>query len=306
MTHRSTTLLALSALASLYGGCAMETAPPIDPPHGYDGPSRATYVLASVGVPVPNADGRLAGFDLDGHATTSASDPIGCGQQDFPGLLPEDGEGVDNEGALLLNDVASYLPWFDASAFNARIHDGSLLFVIQLEDVQSLVNDDHVTVALYVARTLDGSAPELEGGELVPGQTFAIDERSFDDETGRDEPKMYFPDARIENGRVVAGANMLPFLMVFPDGSTLDAEVHDAQVRFDLTSDGIANGLIGGGMRTSDLVAGFEARVPELADFAELVLDTRADLARDETGACTQLSLGLVFDGMPASTEAPL
>jgi hypothetical protein len=251
-------------------------------------------------VPVPDEGGRLAGFDLDGHATTDYGDPIGCGQGDFPGLTPADGDGVDNEGALLIHDVAAYLPWFDAAAFNARIREGSMLFGVELGDVDSLVDDDHVTVTLYLVRTPDGGAPALDGDELAPGQTFAIDDRSLDGGSG-ETPRMYFPEASIENGRVVAGPSELPFVFVFPDGRAFSMTVHGARLRFDVSEDGVASGLVGGGLALDDLARGFDAADPLRRDLAAAVLRTRADLEPDESGHCTELSVGLVFDGMPAA-----
>src|SRR5689334_3937862 len=127
MTRRITSLLLAAALC---GGCAIETQPADHVASSGGAAGTATYVLTTVDAPLPDDTNHLAGFDLDAHDTLSPTDPIGCGKADFE-------NGVDNEGALLLHDVVSYLPWFDAAAFRTRINDGSLLFLVSLANVDN-------------------------------------------------------------------------------------------------------------------------------------------------------------------------
>lgn len=230
-------------------------------------------------------DGVSDGFDLDGDATPLGGEG-GCGRKDYVG--PEGQAGIDNAFAGLLPALAATEFVAADELLAETIRNGSLLLVGQLAGLDDPVSDDCVGISI-----LRGLGVPMVGtdGAFLAGQTLDRDQ-SF-------EP-VELPDAPLIDGRVIGR----PFSIALPIqiiNATIEFELLNGAIRFDLHDDGTASGVFAGGLDTARLVelASTDGVNPAVAQAVAPLVGLVADLAPDASGTCTQLSVTMTFTATP-------
>ncbi|MCK6504240.1 hypothetical protein L6R53_12700 [Myxococcota bacterium] len=230
-------------------------------------------------------DGSSDGFDLDGDVT-DAGDSDGCGIGDM--TSPAGVQGIDNAFARLLPVLETTEFVGVEQIFQSLIETGELLLVAELADVHSLQDDDSVDLAMRRAL----GQPMLDtSGAVLADQTLDLD-LGFGAPVIADVPL------------VAASVEARPFEVVLPVSfldASFDLTVHGGAVRYDLAADGSMSGVFAGGLETAWLVqltkeTGISDEVQELL---QSVLGGAADLAPDDAGQCTQISVTLGFSAVP-------
>ncbi len=225
------------------------------------------------------------GFDLDGNVS-AAGDWVGCRQGDF--TSPEGARGVDNQVARLLPIVDSMTGGAFDGLIQSSVNSGQLLAAVALDGVDSLRDDNCVTLTFYRV-----TGTPFVGGDMRidPDQTFDVD---------RAHPPARVP-ARIRGGVLSTDAFELPFPVAALDARfTLD--LHGARLRARVLPDGSLAGVVGGGI----VVQTFGEKITRFGIGEGLqrvfltTLRLMADLAPDVNGACQQISVGLRFEARPA------
>jgi hypothetical protein len=252
--------------------------------------------VVDVGQADPTGDPNIVpGFNLDGRVSDSM-DAEGCLHMDFTSPPPDNEEGVDNQLGPILSAVGSSLDVSGTIAEN--ILDGSLLILFEIENVDSTMNDPCVTLNLYLGQMPDMAMPtDADGDGLIdPGQTIDIDPASL---VGG--MSLVSVQGMIVNGRLSAGPVDISLNIPITD-TTLNLNIRSAQVRMSFAGDNVEAGIIGGALNVDETVETIVAIDPETIPeaLATSVLNAQADLEPDAMGACTAVSVGLVFEGVPA------
>lgn len=296
----STALLCASLAAIGCGGGSgdgggTDTPNPPPPPSGgsCSGGDTLLYVVSSLGAGVPTTDGRVPGFDVD-QRTSDASDGETCNQPDYVSPPPESRAGVDNQ----LGPIVASFDFQDEveTLFDAAIEDGSLLLLVEISHVQSVTDDDCVTVAFLNGFFPPGIGDPIIGadGQLAPGQLIDIDQ-SFLDASGN--PLYQVANARIAGGVVDTGhTSITPTYTV--GGTAAPITFNQLAVRLD--GDHARAGVIGGSFEIETVAAIIGPQLGSLEPFVLPALRSKADLARDAGGTCQSLSAGLVFSAVSA------
>lgn len=260
---------------------------------GADDPDKSrTFIVREYDFAIPE-DGKSLGVDIDGVDGTDAKTGIGCGKDDL--VSPDGQKGIDNGMGPIWGMFLQILGEAMAQGLQqAAVHDGRTIMLLRLEGVDDEENDDCTDI-----RTLTGAGQPLIGsdGEILPGQTFAVD----------DMRSASFGRGWIRDGRVHAEADELT-LEANLGRYTFVNTFHTATVEFDLDLDGI-HAMLAGGL---DADAAVEAALKE-AEFGEAqslapaipgIIHGAADLAPDADGTCTQVSTVVIFDAVPVFIEA--
>lgn len=234
-------------------------------------------------------DGVSAGFDLD-NAVSTTGGSTGCGIEDL--VSPDGTPGIDNAFGRLL-------PVLDNTEFvaaegliDASIRNGELVMVGELAGLDAPVGPTAQDDCVRMALRRGGEAPQLgTDGLILAGQTIALDS-SFDDPSWEEVPVV---DGRTEARPLTVS---LPLEIL---NATVEFELLDGALRFEMAEDGSMSGAFAGGLDTDALRAllSTEGVSPELSELADPLLDVIADLAPDESGQCTQLSVTLRFTAVP-------
>lgn len=235
--------------------------------------------------PLTDDAGLAVGFDVDDRVSDD-TDAQSCNNPDF--VSPDGKEGIDSQSALLMpllfNATGDSIPGYVGTA----ISDGELLWMIGISGVDDPKDDECVLVSSF-----PGVGTPFLGtdGLLAPGQTFDID------------PEYGMPGSRCAHmidGVVEAG----PFETVLPITIVQLSEVlriHDAYVRAELHEDGSMDVLMGGGVEIEQLFTLVrQADTASVTEIADLLIEGLADLGRDESGTCLQLSMTLTAQGTKA------
>ena len=231
-------------------------------------------------------NGALQGLDLDDRVDDVAV-AEGCSKVD--GVAPDGRPGIDNQFSILGRLVVSQLGGNADALIQSSINDGRLLIMLELMNVQSLENDDDVTVRIHV-----GSGPVDVGtdGRPEPGQSFDISDMSERIEVRR---------ARIVDGRI----QIRPFdINVNVDilQAMFFLTLLDAHIMLDIREDNTGSGVLGAGVDSDqirDIVANDETLMPTLGAVS-LILRGLGDLVPNEAGGCDRVSVGIEIDVVPA------
>lgn len=247
-----------------------------------------SVVLASTLTFGQAVDGVSEGFDLDG-ATTGIGDSSGCGVPDYVGI---DGEaGVDNTFANLLPVIELLGGRALYGLIQEAVDNGELLIMIEAEGWEDATPGQCIPV--NVLRGL--GEPVIGGhGSILEGQTF---DRNAD-----------FPSSEVPCGTVREDGALLidGFAFRMPLrvlDETVDLTLNNAMGIVRPTEDGFFAGSLSGGIDAAELAAnvtGFDAIPEALIEGIVGALDSRADLAPDASGTCTQLSVVVTFGGVSA------
>ena len=292
-------VLAFAVAGSIAGGCSSpkgerDSESSVDPttdPTSYAEceavDERAVFVMNKIVFSRIEAEGMTRGFDLDGYVTDAENTDFGCGQVDY---RDTDGNvGIDNQFGKLLPLIEgaggeAFEPYIQGS-----INDGGLLLMLELEDVQSLRDDECVHI-----RFLSASGIPIVGADdqLESWQTF---DRALDRGFHRTEK------LRIEEG--VFGLDSFVFsIPFFIFDFAFEVEVRDAAMEATLQEDGSIRGTLAGSVRVENMLE-IANQIPGGEQFPELIKTVGArfaDLEEDGDGVCQALSVGLEFEAIPA------
>jgi len=273
-------LLAVLLTAPLFHGCTSVGEPEL-------GPADELAVLRELRFVREEPEGVSDAFDLDGR-TSDEDDAAGCYHPDVVGLNGE--QGIDNAFANVLPALevaggAAIEPLIQNS-----INDGRLLLMIGLDGVDDRVDDD--CVRLRISRGI--GEPAVGGdGLILPGQT-------FDPDPSRGESIVEC--ATIEGG-VLRGSPFSLRLELNIFDEYIDLTMLDSVIELQLLPEYGYVGRMGGGVdiqEVKDNVATLDGIGDEIPALMETILDMNADLAPNDLGYCTQLSVAFYFSAAPA------
>jgi hypothetical protein len=227
------------------------------------------------------------GFDLDARVSDSG-DPQGCYQADL--VAPDGTEGIDNAFSGLLPLLAATEARVIETLIQDSVNRGDILIAIELEDVDSFVDDGCVNVNIVQAL-----GPVMLGtdGSILPGQTF-------------DRDPAVTP-TRIEGATIEGGilrARGLDFrLLVSVIGTEVDLTLERASFDVRLAEDGSATGMMGGSLSVPRLEAFIDTIATDIRDLAKTLVRQAADMdpaeGEDEQPACGGLSATMDFTAIP-------
>jgi hypothetical protein len=269
---------------------------------------------------------------VDMHADyRSITDPMEDGVDN--GLA----ELVPALGSLLSSQCPTGTPAGDClkMLLDRQILDGRLLIVMEVRDINSFNNDPMISAQFYLgtvptcnpgcrwdmmanscrnAGTFGSMAssmcsgatmqeactammgdamscrPMVSGSRLAPGQTFDVQ-----------------PVGPVINGSITNGRLRLvsPMLTISLDTSlgTFDLVLRNAELRANITREGLTNGAIGGALRVQDIVDTANRIMMGSGATVESVLSTAADLDPDpmDMTRCRSISAGLLFSATSAA-----
>lgn len=235
---------------------------------------RFHYVITLSDITRRTPEGTLDGFDLDG------TDREVCDQPDF--VSPRGDDGVDNQ----LSDLAVALEMAGGTTFGEESHALILmgdLQVIELEGIDSLVNDDCVSMRSRTGYVPMGEEPQ---SYLDPDGDDEVDSGlrlDYGPATGQD------PNACIIDGVLHArfvGVTSIPF-------GEAELQVHQMRMRADVSEAALTDALFGGAVTVEELGRTLD---PGGLDVRPIVYP-RADLD-DDDGQCLSISWAFAFEGL--------
>ncbi|MCA9577630.1 MAG: hypothetical protein H6726_11165 [Sandaracinaceae bacterium] len=246
--------------------------------------------------PADEGPGVIDGFDVDG-----VDGPVAEGnacravqQEDY--TAPDGRHGIDNglAGGGLVGLVTLLAAQEEDSAdifaglVQSAVTGGTLLVLLEFQDVNSFENDDHVILRVALGEPFDVGVGT--DGRLLSGQSFDL----------RDvEPVVI--ETSIEDGVLFASGISLQL-----EGSILDVEfelpISLGQLRVDFNPNGTITGVLGGALPWTTL-ADVIPRIGGASQFATLgraILRGIADVMNVETGECDRISASIRVHGVPA------
>ncbi len=166
------------------------------------------------------------GLNLDGKADAN----------DF--TSPDNVQGIDNQLYRAIGCVGDYRPGGSLRGFhNIYLRDRNYTrLLLELTNVDSLVDDDDVTVTTY--RGLDQLLTDASGNEILPNGTQRVDHlfgKRFHKQTR----------GRIKNGVLTTDPADLNLPIIMAYNSRPAFVIRDSQLKLDVTPDG-AKGVWGG------------------------------------------------------------
>lgn len=235
----------------------------------------------------------VPGMNLDG-LVSDLDDVAGCKKRDF--VSPDAIEGVDNQMGALIGLAGVDL---DGSIGEA-IQTGDFLLAIEVSGIDDWASDDCVGLTVYEAGLPAGVESLVMAGDVIaPNQSVVIDEESGNTTTGR-----------IRSGQLQG--DLVDFSMTVPvgtlvgDASTaLPLDVKRGIFDFDLNATGLSNGLIGGALRVQDAITSIAA-IGIGEDTVRPLIEGQADLSPNSMGVCQELSVGMVFEAVPAMASGSM
>jgi hypothetical protein len=261
---------------------------------------------------------------------TSLTDPSENGVDNaLAGLVPQ-------LGMLLQDSCPRGTPAAEclSTVLQQQIAEGDLLLIMEVGDINSFNNDSNVTVRFHLGRVqtcnpgcrwdsgamrcrdngtygsmatsmcasattepactamegVAGScAPRLAGSRIAPGQTFDMMAVG---------PSL---TGSIQGGRMRFRAEMFT-VPVRTERFNLDLVLRNAELRANISEDGLSTGAIGGSLRVEDLANAAEMIMPGLGGTVRSVVGGLADMDPDpeDPETCRALSAGLLFSAVHA------
>jgi len=276
---------------------------PTEDPCKSDSCDTMFYVTSMLDVGRASATGDpdiVPGFNIDGAVTAEGGDPTVCtNKKDFTSPAPDNEPGVDNQFGEIINSLSATGSFDITGSIEDAIADGSVVLLMQVEDIDDLVNDGNVTLSIFLGNLPVGvDMPTLgSDGKLQPGQTFDVDDNSL---LPSGEPQVKVQGA-IVNGRLRATTTAIS-LAISLSGENLTLNILDAEVRATMAAGAMSDGIIGGALDIQETVAAIDALMIDgiSGGLVEGVLMGAADLEPDNDGFCQSVSLGLTFGGVTA------
>jgi hypothetical protein len=251
------------------GGDGMMMPPP---------PASLFYVVNTLGI-VDNQTEPERGFNLDGNAV------IECPNLD-PGDT-ENGGGIDN-----VLGGPSGIGSLVGDAIQRAVNDGDVIILLQLDGVDSLVNDPNVNVQLFLGKLPMGAMlmRDMMTGKITAGQAFDIRQESL--MAGTMESLVKFEGARISGGVLSAGPAVFPLSLRIM-GYDLALSIQRAQLRVRVSETALTDGTLGGALNVDQLKAA-AMMIPDLRMYVDL-LDSVVvpDLSLTPGSMCRDASIAL-------------
>jgi hypothetical protein len=260
------------------------------------------YVLAELR-PSPVFDIYTDAFNVDARP---GGMPDSCGQPDYLGTRGR--TDLDNAFYGVQRDAAELLGGSFVDGTAAAIESGSELRMLRVSGVDSLTDDDCVTVEIFDARmpagvdTLDvaGLAPQSP----VPGQALIPVLEDFD-ATGRAH---IFGRGAITAGVLSATGEAAVVRLwhdALPDALPLPLSNFSIAARIDRNA--LRDGLVGGVSSVAELSTAIRTFAPDASsddlDAIELQATTRADVG--EGGVCSSISSAFQFEAVSVNRGNP-
>ena len=170
---------------------------------------------------VEGEDLSVYGIDLDGRNS----------EEDFTGMSGE--TGVDNQYYRAMGCVRSYQSSGQSNGFDVEMLTGSWGILVTLEDVDSIENDDQVTVGIYANADPIRLSPSREPLSYA---TYAMSQ-----ETERQAET----SGRIVDGRLMTEPFDVDFVSVV-NSMVLDRVLRDARIEATLSAEGVLEGYMSG------------------------------------------------------------
>ncbi len=251
---------------------------------GFVLPGSHANILRSYTITVPDENGFVSGFNLDG-LDTEEGDEDSCRQGDFTD--PEGRTGIDNQFADLWSIVRPLVGEATEALIQGAVNEGRIIAVIELSGVDDLTNDENVTLDMFRGRI----APDIGNeGLIAPDQTVYVD---------REFPIVTVPNAAIVDGDVYAQPDTI-YLPVDILDSYFVIEMDQAQLRFTIDEDGSFSGFFGGVVNLSSVFDELLAsNAGEEAALVQPIFYTYADMEKGPSG-CTHASAAFGFEGTGA------
>jgi hypothetical protein len=251
---------------------------------GFVLPGSHANILRSYTITVPDEDGFVPGFNLDG-LDTEEGDEDSCRQGDF--IDPEGRTGIDNQFADLWRIVQPLVGEATEALIQGAVNEGRIIAVIELSGVDDLTNDENVTLDMFRGRI----APDIGNeGLIAPDQTVYVD---------REFPIVTVNNAAIVDGVVYARPDSI-YLPVDILDSYFVIEMERAQLRFTINEEGHFSGHFGGVVNLSSVFDELLAsNAGEEAALVQPVFYTYADMEKGPDG-CTHASAAFGFEGIGA------
>ena len=227
------------------------------------------------------APGVVSGFNLDDRISESGDEKT-CGHSDLED--PQGRSGIDNQFATLFRLLTAIVEDTPQIAIQGAINEGRVLMMVELLGVDSLDNDDDITVRVFRAsgRPLVGNQ-----GLIAPYQTFYRD---------YDFPISEVKGVQIRHGELQAGPVDFEVPMDVLDAN-FPMTVLNGQIRMKFNQDGSFSGLIGGSVNIDDVLDEFAIVVSgNEDDLARPIFEANADMGYRD-GECQEISLAFEVNG---------
>lgn len=237
---------------------------------------------------IASGDGTSEGFDLDGRVSDGSA-PADCGRTDL--VAPDGTPGIDNAFGGLLPIIASLGGAALPDLVQNSVLSGELLILVEMSRYATAVPGE-----CFPARVVRGAgAPALgTDGSILPYQTFEIDPE-------QDVSELPCVQLQEDGSFVADGLELRLKMRVFDE--SIDLTAGNGRIQVFPVGDDQWRGLIGGGVKVSEIttnVLGFDAIPETLEQGVVSAVELNADLAPGPDGACTEVSVTLDFDAVPA------
>ncbi len=264
-----------------------------------------SYIVNLIDVPSVAGTDPAPGFNLDGlDSGEGSTDPAATCEElapDHTSSVDAGLVGVDNAlaGAVTLLQGFACMGQpapctLGTLAINA-INEGSVLLILEVRGLNSFEYDGAIELQFYLGALAGGATcdaaggpapcPTLEGGVLAAGQTFDTM-----------APLGSVVQGDVFDGRLRVRTSLLTLTLV-AGGNTINLNITEPEVRFDIAEAGLSAGVIGGVLTLTDLVslgAMFGVDQATILGVVGSFLDVRPSAA-DPT-ACEAISVGLNFE----------
>jgi len=265
----------------------MPPPPPPPPPPG--GPT--TFIVSEMSVPVPTGSGVTVGANIDGIDSGFGSvDPnASCEEFQPDGVSRNDMlTGIDNAYAGLVPTLEAITGEPVDARLQRAIEEGDALLLIEL------VGEPPRVLTVELAEAVDELRFEPDGS-LSPGQRFRVVET-------------------ITAGMIAVGpgGRFTAFLERFRAPLTPELEsilpignLDRGQLRFNLSTEGIVLGELGGSFTLEDAANALTMGDPSLFMTVVSVLEAIADISPSgvDPAVCESISVGVAFSAVPAIRE---
>lgn len=232
----------------------------------------------------PDEEGKLEGFNLD-RQVSIGNERDSCGIADR--MNPSGHEGIDNQLGVLWPIVQPLVGEAVEALLANAVQDGRLLLIIELGKVESLLDDDLITLSIF--RGIN--TPEVNGqGLIVADQTFEIDS----DFSQSLVENVVIQQAHIRAGPIEFSVPIEIFDVDFP------MNVKRGQIDLHISPDGSFQGIVGGEVMISEVMEHLLAsNASSEARLIQPFLERSADLGYED-GVCSSISVAFGFEGTSA------
>lgn len=227
-----------------------------------------------------------------------------------------------------------------ADLFAEAIAAGDLVIMMEVDNVQDLADDETVRVDMLLGMLPEGvDAPMLvypdpgadggvdagidggpdaavadaggadagmpTGGTLASGQTFDVSCASYreDECDPPNDPDMLTPRSQtlgtIAGGEITAGPTTVIVTLTLDDGTAVPLQLFDTTIIAQIAEDGLMDGLIAGSLSFDSIVAIATSFGVDESTIRSALAGV-PDLNPDDMDICQNISVGLVFEAVPA------